>query len=625
MPLPAGYTIDQAAGGPPPGYTIDKAPEAQPSLAHDALKYSPVGMVQGLADAIRDPKHALAGILSAPQENAKLLDKAKESYQKGDYTGAAAHFLNYLVPGGSAFEDAGSDFQKGDISHGLAKTAGMATSLVAGAKAPEILQTAGKAADAVKSGISTASDAANALTSPEVARAAIKVAPKGSAALDAYDKGKARFEALRAARQPAPPPAEPQVIRVSPAYADFPQDMQAPPQSFSPTPATATPTGRVPGGISNQALAPVPVAVARPSPAYAQFPQNMQQAPPVFSPVPANSTLTGRIPGSAARAAERYAAPPANALPPSEAARVFNGIEFAPEAEGMEPPPAPAVISPAAPAQQEYQRVTDPSNVSGLAVRKKIPNLGSIESTLSDFEELPGIREIPLSDFPTVGKDAYKATDHFRAVDDINRVSKLADQIKASGEINPLIVVMDKDGPYILEGGHRLAALHKLGKQTLPAKVVIDRESLPEASMPAPQVPIAEQLRAEMLKNGYSDPAPAPAEAPVTAEGKVAIRDMMREVPGGAGKKVADANYAGNQDPAIAGAAYEAGNRADNAAKLANALHAGGISHESLSGLTAAEFRSHLKPLADSLGVKSLSKETIGETLFRLQRLAGTQ
>lgn len=51
----------------------------------------------------------------------------------------------------------------------------------------------------------------------------------------------------------------------------------------------------------------------------------------------------------------------------------------------------------------------------------------------------------------------------------------LAEQIRQSGELNPLIVVVDKDGPYILEGGHRYDALGVLGKKSFPAKVVIDR------------------------------------------------------------------------------------------------------------------------------------------------------
>ncbi len=147
----------------------------KPSIAEDFAKYSPVGLVKGLADAIRDPKHALASVLSAPQENAKLLDKAKDSYQKGDYTGAAAHFLNYLMPGGSGFEDAGQDFAKGEYAHGAAKTAGMATTMVAGAKAPQILEATGKVADAAPR-VATAVKEGVKAAGPDVVAGGAKVA-----------------------------------------------------------------------------------------------------------------------------------------------------------------------------------------------------------------------------------------------------------------------------------------------------------------------------------------------------------------------------------------------------------------------------------------------------------------
>jgi uncharacterized ParB-like nuclease family protein len=56
----------------------------------------------------------------------------------------------------------------------------------------------------------------------------------------------------------------------------------------------------------------------------------------------------------------------------------------------------------------------------------------------------------------------------------MNRVEALSDQIKDSGEISPLIVVIDKEGPYILEGSHRVSALARNGHTRIPAKVVID-------------------------------------------------------------------------------------------------------------------------------------------------------
>lgn len=102
-------------------------------------------------------------------------------------------------------------------------------------------------------------------------------------------------------------------------------------------------------------------------------------------------------------------------------------------------------------------------------IRKEIPNLRSIESSLEKFEELPGVREIPMDLFDP----AYTPKPY--SVSESARLDKLQGEIAASKEINPLIVVLDKEKhPYILEGGHRFDALRRLGVKSVPAKVVID-------------------------------------------------------------------------------------------------------------------------------------------------------
>jgi len=109
-------------------------------------------------------------------------------------------------------------------------------------------------------------------------------------------------------------------------------------------------------------------------------------------------------------------------------------------------------------------------NVSGLNVSQgPVPNTSSISSSLTDYEILPGLRMVPLSAF-----DVTDAKDLFYAANDIARVDNLAKQIAYNKKITPLIVVHDKDGAYILEGGHRLAALKKLGITHFPALVVVD-------------------------------------------------------------------------------------------------------------------------------------------------------
>ena len=113
-----------------------------------------------------------------------------------------------------------------------------------------------------------------------------------------------------------------------------------------------------------------------------------------------------------------------------------------------------------------YPKVTGTSD--GRIVLDSVPNLSSISASLSEYEELPGIREVPLSDFHLTGR-SY-------SVSETNRITDLAEQIRHSGKIAPLIVVVDSDpeGPYILEGGHRAEALFLLGAKSLPAVVVVD-------------------------------------------------------------------------------------------------------------------------------------------------------
>lgn len=114
--------------------------------------------------------------------------------------------------------------------------------------------------------------------------------------------------------------------------------------------------------------------------------------------------------------------------------------------------------------------------VSGLTVGSDISNTGSIDGYLSEYTVLEGVREIPLSDFET---NLYKL---FYAQDDVDRAKNLAARISENGYIDPLIIILDKEGVYILEGVHRLAALGILGVESLPALVVVDDESFEETN-----------------------------------------------------------------------------------------------------------------------------------------------
>ena len=112
------------------------------------------------------------------------------------------------------------------------------------------------------------------------------------------------------------------------------------------------------------------------------------------------------------------------------------------------------------------------STVNGLRVLEDIDNMSSIGASFLDYEILPDIYEISMSEF-----SSPEPHNNFYARTDIQHCYSLAEEIRKSGEIMPLIVVVDNEaGPYILEGGHRFVALHLLGATSFPALVVIDKD-----------------------------------------------------------------------------------------------------------------------------------------------------
>ncbi len=118
--------------------------------------------------------------------------------------------------------------------------------------------------------------------------------------------------------------------------------------------------------------------------------------------------------------------------------------------------------------------------VDGRVVSAEVPNTSSIAASLEDYEVLAGIRDVPMSLFSQNAPSFYSTSEE-------QRTRALAEAIRESGVLNPLIVVVDKEGPYILEGAHRFDALKLLGAQRMPALVVIDRESLPVEEQADPQ------------------------------------------------------------------------------------------------------------------------------------------
>jgi len=142
----------------------------------------------------------------------------------------------------------------------------------------------------------------------------------------------------------------------------------------------------------------------------------------------------------------------------------FGGSEFVPITQGATAAPALDAF---------YPVVSDV--VDGLVVRAEVPNTDSISASLSTYRVLPGIRAVPFGPTPPPT---------FINPQTQQRTEALRDAIAASGEVNPLIVVIEPGNPdpdyyYILEGSHRFDALLMLGKTAFPALVVIDEDSLP--------------------------------------------------------------------------------------------------------------------------------------------------
>lgn len=145
--------------------------------------------------------------------------------------------------------------------------------------------------------------------------------------------------------------------------------------------------------------------------------------------------------------------------------------------------------------QREYPAagdVVDGRNVRGGPV----PNTDSIDATLDDYELLPGVREVPMSDFELTGK-------HY-STGGTERIRELQEAIEASGEITPLIVVVEDEGPYILEGATRADALYNLGAKSFPALVVDARTG---RASKAPEVQVEE---AAPSRPAEPEPIPQP-------------------------------------------------------------------------------------------------------------------
>lgn len=130
-----------------------------------------------------------------------------------------------------------------------------------------------------------------------------------------------------------------------------------------------------------------------------------------------------------------------------------------------------------------------PDSINGTSVTKNIPNRASIESSLDDYEVLPGVRQVQVSDFENSGPPQFASST------EQSRTAQLAQQIKQNKSLDPLIVVVDGEhSPYILEGSHRFNAIKMNGETSFPALVVVDTGSVAYADHAPVARPIGEDV-----------------------------------------------------------------------------------------------------------------------------------
>ena len=156
------------------------------------------------------------------------------------------------------------------------------------------------------------------------------------------------------------------------------------------------------------------------------------------------------------------------------------GDRLGPRAAPPEPGrPAPAEAAAQGPVVEDVRRQLASRDiprvgrdVEALTVGAHVPNHASIEASFTEYEVLDGIRAVPMAAFEQQAPSWVDPREQ-------RRTEALAQEIRRTGAIAPLIVVVDAEtptkGPYVLEGGHRFDALQLLGKQTVPALVVIDQ------------------------------------------------------------------------------------------------------------------------------------------------------
>lgn len=178
-------------------------------------------------------------------------------------------------------------------------------------------------------------------------------------------------------------------------------------------------------------------------------------------------------------------------------------------------------VNPAPPVDQvsEFRPTQAGDTVGGYMVREDIPDTSSIGASLENYRTL-GLREVPMTAFSVRGKPEYysKSTREY--------TQNLAEQINQNKELNPLIVVKDKEGYYVLEGGHRFDALRELNAQSFPALVVEDLDGMAKGGT----VRMAKGGRLPKVAPKVEVPQAAPAR-PLSSRIDMSFKDVTKRTP----------------------------------------------------------------------------------------------
>lgn len=107
----------------------------------------------------------------------------------------------------------------------------------------------------------------------------------------------------------------------------------------------------------------------------------------------------------------------------------------------------------------------------GYKISKAIPEKDEQEESfreVADNVKSLGVREVGLSLFESAASLKGVSKEH------LTRIKTVADKIKKTNTINPLVAVYDGKRLYTLDGDHRLKAMVMLGAKTVPAYVLHD-------------------------------------------------------------------------------------------------------------------------------------------------------